>query len=686
MESRAAAHEIRALLSVLHQERQTSRELGSSLQEFFSLWPQVMTEVQMLKKTNDNLRQMVADTLREAEVGDCELSSLGPSQEHAVSSHVIRAVNEAEARASLDVERYRHLHRDPSPLDLLSAIANNGGEHPDVSDLISDRVRADLVDILNSNPDFDLDNALRLVPQYLAGDFGGARVPSMPPFDDSINTEFGSRQQMNQPFPAGIDFASGSVEPGMTHQRFTDGALRSHLQQQSPSLHHEIGEQVPGWPRDSNEEAMLHNAMHAAPGGHQIGRAAWLHNISRQQEVHPPWPDSFSHLAESQSANHGQYQQPGDWPHQMRTAGAPHFDDSMNFQHMPGSSTRHAHPPRSKGSKEFAQALVPGPLPPGPRPAGERAAFHSPAAPPCQEQRPSGSRAPSTNAAKVGGEGWAKASPKPRGKVEPPGPDCISPSALAASLANSAKAATLGKPAPAATGAAQGAGQQKARAFPRGHEPIAEHVVTLIVRNIPARCTQAKLLELWPAKSAYNVLYLPYCRRRRCTVGKAIINFVSHAAAMNFRAIWQGLALIPGAKAKPLDIGVAEVQGFEENLQDMMNNVKTNRVKNKQHMPAVLQEDGTRADFLTLAMSIQMHEPDAVQDRVAGEDIAACADVEEESNATEDEEDDYDLDVSALVADTSTAIEAMETEDLAEAIELAQIADIDGAVPLPGES
>lgn len=134
--------------------------------------------------------------------------------------------------------------------------------------------------------------------------------------------------------------------------------------------------------------------------------------------------------------------------------------------------------------------------------------------------------------------------------------------------------------------------------IPRGQEPLPSHVTTLVVRNVPARCSQAMLLQIWPPSlHRYNLLHLPYCHRTRCPIGKVFVNFGSHEAALAFRARWHGVTLMPGAKAKALDIGMAEVQGYRANLEDMVHNTRTSRLKNKRHMPVIIRPDGSICDF-----------------------------------------------------------------------------------------
>jgi len=71
--------------------------------------------------------------------------------------------------------------------------------------------------------------------------------------------------------------------------------------------------------------------------------------------------------------------------------------------------------------------------------------------------------------------------------------------------------------------------------------------------------------------------------------GYLFLNFRSNAAASDFYSQWHG-RLLPGS-SKKLNVGVAEVQGLEENVRQLINrNIK--RVKNPNFLPAVF--DGLR--------------------------------------------------------------------------------------------
>jgi hypothetical protein len=140
----------------------------------------------------------------------------------------------------------------------------------------------------------------------------------------------------------------------------------------------------------------------------------------------------------------------------------------------------------------------------------------------------------------------------------------------------------------------------------RRTQPIASDIHTLIIKKIPARIAPSNLLELWPAYQSYNLLYLPYNHRTRRTVGFVIVNFVSNEAAVAFRQRWQGQFLLHESSVKNLDICVAEVQGFVENLIAMKANKKIARIKNVRYLPVIVLPDGTPTDFKKLMDTIEL--------------------------------------------------------------------------------
>jgi len=115
-------------------------------------------------------------------------------------------------------------------------------------------------------------------------------------------------------------------------------------------------------------------------------------------------------------------------------------------------------------------------------------------------------------------------------------------------------------------------------------EALPPNVTTLVVRNVPARFSPQKLLEVWSPDGTYNFLHVPYRFERRRRLGMAFINFVSHEEATRFMATWHGQKLADGSKR--MQIVAAEIQGFIENLQHLKE-THLERLRNDNYMPLV---------------------------------------------------------------------------------------------------
>lgn len=117
---------------------------------------------------------------------------------------------------------------------------------------------------------------------------------------------------------------------------------------------------------------------------------------------------------------------------------------------------------------------------------------------------------------------------------------------------------------------------------------------TLVVRNIPARCSHERLLQQWPNNGSYDFLFVPYSVKQRRASRYMFINFTSHKEMVSFMMKWHG-AWLPDASlgpklAEPLEMRPAKMQGLRANVRHHRSTA-SNR-----HRPAVFQ-DGHRADF-----------------------------------------------------------------------------------------
>lgn len=102
-------------------------------------------------------------------------------------------------------------------------------------------------------------------------------------------------------------------------------------------------------------------------------------------------------------------------------------------------------------------------------------------------------------------------------------------------------------------------------------------VVTLMVRNIPARYDQDLLLKEWIPDGSFDILHVPFDVELCGSKGYCFVNCVSHEAALDFQRKVHGTRL-RFQKGKALNVGAAVVQGREGNL-------KTFRGRALAHMP-----------------------------------------------------------------------------------------------------
>jgi len=110
-------------------------------------------------------------------------------------------------------------------------------------------------------------------------------------------------------------------------------------------------------------------------------------------------------------------------------------------------------------------------------------------------------------------------------------------------------------------------------------------VTTIVVRNVPARFSREQLLQFWPPDGTYDLIYLPYSMQKQRRSGLVFINMTSHEEALGFTAKWHGRKIANIVGAKPLHIGVAEVQGFIGNLKHFKDS-NVARMNKEEFLPA----------------------------------------------------------------------------------------------------
>lgn len=94
-------------------------------------------------------------------------------------------------------------------------------------------------------------------------------------------------------------------------------------------------------------------------------------------------------------------------------------------------------------------------------------------------------------------------------------------------------------------------------------------------------------MQEWNVDGSWDFLYLPMYSGGKRALGYAFINFVSYAHAAAFYSKWQGRYLSDFRRGRPLNITVAECQGFHENLLHVKQK-SAGRLRSRQCRPIVV--------------------------------------------------------------------------------------------------
>eukprot|EP00933_Yihiella_yeosuensis_P007035 TRINITY_DN111920_c0_g1_i1.p1 TRINITY_DN111920_c0_g1~~TRINITY_DN111920_c0_g1_i1.p1 ORF type:complete len:223 (-),score=17.51 TRINITY_DN111920_c0_g1_i1:27-695(-) len=97
-----------------------------------------------------------------------------------------------------------------------------------------------------------------------------------------------------------------------------------------------------------------------------------------------------------------------------------------------------------------------------------------------------------------------------------------------------------------------------------------EEVRTMMIRNIPNNCTQARFLREIHSKGFefdYDFFYLPIDTETGANRGYAFINFTNSRAVCRFVSTFHGQKLTDFKSKKVLWVGIASLQGFEANFE-----------------------------------------------------------------------------------------------------------------------
>lgn len=93
-------------------------------------------------------------------------------------------------------------------------------------------------------------------------------------------------------------------------------------------------------------------------------------------------------------------------------------------------------------------------------------------------------------------------------------------------------------------------------------QPIRRGCTTVVVRNVPKRCSQEDFLAMVRIHGMFDYFHLPYNLLHQRLLGYGFVNFCSHEMALAFQEEWHGRVLARAAGQKPLNIATASTQGW----------------------------------------------------------------------------------------------------------------------------
>ena len=130
-------------------------------------------------------------------------------------------------------------------------------------------------------------------------------------------------------------------------------------------------------------------------------------------------------------------------------------------------------------------------------------------------------------------------------------------------------------------------------------------MTTLMMRNIPKRCTQRMLMSdvvMTGFGNCVDFVYLPTDISSGRNLGYAFLNFVKPEHAESFRNSFhkKHLSMIRGSRAG-LSVGYAIIQGFQANLDNVLKTASVHRIRNPEYMPLILDSQGRLVPCMLVA-------------------------------------------------------------------------------------
>jgi hypothetical protein len=116
-------------------------------------------------------------------------------------------------------------------------------------------------------------------------------------------------------------------------------------------------------------------------------------------------------------------------------------------------------------------------------------------------------------------------------------------------------------------------------------------VTTVMIRNIPRKCTQRMLVADLVGSGfdgTFDFVYLPTDISSAKNLGYAFVNFIHGDYVKSFRDVFhkRHLASMRGSRTG-LSVSPALIQGYEANIENVMKNASVHRIRNPEYLPVI---------------------------------------------------------------------------------------------------
>jgi len=138
-----------------------------------------------------------------------------------------------------------------------------------------------------------------------------------------------------------------------------------------------------------------------------------------------------------------------------------------------------------------------------------------------------------------------------------------------------------------------------------GHvDPETSHFTTVMLRNIPNRCTRKMLIERLDDgfRGTFDFVYMPIDFSKHCNMGYAFINFkephTCRMFIMAFHGVKSKVCLLSCNSAKVCEVTYARLQGLKENVYSLQNSLVMDQlVHHKEWQPVLFDDQGDAVSF-----------------------------------------------------------------------------------------